>query len=123
MLVAVVAGRAVLDMNAVPEDAFAPRRAADGHVVNAFSVALENHGRLPVTVDLAVRAGVAEVAVRPAAVSLGAGERRQVRLVASARGPLAPGRVRAELVGEARAGGDLVERRTQAVSLVVPEAP
>jgi cytochrome c oxidase accessory protein FixG len=123
MLVAVVAGRAVLDMNAVPEDAFAPRRAADGHVLNAFSVALENHGRRPLTVDLAVRAASADVSVRPGSVSLAAGERRQVRLVASARGSLAPGRVRAELVGEARAGGDLVERRTQAVSLVVPEAP
>ena len=47
LVVAVVAGRAVIDMNALAEAAFVPRRAADGRVVNVFSVALENRGRGP----------------------------------------------------------------------------
>jgi len=123
MLLAVVVGRSALAMNAVPESAFRPRRAPDGRVLNAYSVALENHGRGPVTVGLALRAAGAEVALRPESVDLRPGERRQVRLVATARGLDAPGAVPAELVGEVRAGGDLVARQVQAVSLVVPEGP
>jgi hypothetical protein len=91
--------------------------------VNAYSVALENRGREPLTVALALAAGGAEVALRPASVELGPGERRQVRLVASARGLEAPGRVPAELSGEARAAGGVVARRSQRVPLVAPEAP
>jgi cytochrome c oxidase accessory protein FixG len=123
MLLAVLVGRSVLGMNAVAEDAFRPRRAPDGRVVNAYSVALENRGREPLTVALALAAGGAEVALRPASVELGPGERRQVRLVASARGLEAPGRVPAELSGEARAAGGVVARRSQRVPLVAPEAP
>ncbi|ABS25430.1 4Fe-4S dicluster domain-containing protein [Anaeromyxobacter sp. Fw109-5] len=121
VLVAVVAGRAVVDVNALAEPAFAPRRASDGRVVNAYSVALENHGRAPVTVGLALRAGAALVAVRPEVVELGAGERRQVRLVATAQGLDAPGRVAGELVAEVRRGDDVLERRAQELSMVVPE--
>jgi cytochrome c oxidase accessory protein FixG len=123
MLLAVLVGRSVLGMNAVAEDAFRPRRGADGRVVNAYSVALENHGREPLTVALALAAGGAEVALRPESVDLGPGERRQVRLVVSARGLEAPGRIPAELVGEAHAGEALVARRSQRVPLVIPEAP
>ncbi|WP_242343878.1 4Fe-4S dicluster domain-containing protein [Anaeromyxobacter terrae] len=121
LLVSVVAGRALVDMNALAEAAFTPRRAADGQVVNAFSVALENHGRAPVTVRLALRAGGADVTVRPDVVELGPGARRQVRLVAAARGLDRAGRVTAELVGEVRRGGAVLERRSQEVSIVVPE--
>ena len=123
MLVAVLLGRSVLDMNAVTEDAFRPRRAADGRVVNAYSVALENHGREGLTVALALTARGAEVVLRPDAVELGPGERRQVRLVASARGLDEPGRFPAELTGEARAGDGAVARQSQVVPLVVPGAP
>ncbi|HSN90580.1 MAG TPA: 4Fe-4S dicluster domain-containing protein [Anaeromyxobacteraceae bacterium] len=123
MLVAVLLGRSVLDMNAVTEDAFRPRRAADGRVVNAYSVALENHGREGLTVALALTARGAEVVLRPDAVALGPGERRQVRLVASARGLDEPGRFPAELTGEARAGDGAVARQSQVVPLVVPGAP
>jgi cytochrome c oxidase accessory protein FixG len=123
MLLAVLVGRSVLGMNAVAEDAFRPRRGADGRVVNAYSVALENHGREPLTVALALSAGGAEVALRPESVELRPGERRQVRLVASARGIEAPGRFPAELSGEARGAGGVVARRSQQVSLVIPESP
>jgi cytochrome c oxidase accessory protein FixG len=122
LVVAVVAARALLDLSAVPEDAVRPRLAADGRAVNAYSVALENHRRAPVHVVLALAAPGAEIAIRPDAVELGPGERRQIRVVASARG-LPPGRAQGQLTAAARAGGAVVERRTQRVAIVVPEAP
>jgi hypothetical protein len=88
-------------------------------VVNAYTVALENHGRAPVTVALALRADGAEVEVRPDRVPLGAGERRQVRVVASARG-LAAGRAQGELSAEASRGGEVVARRSQRIPLEIP---
>jgi len=123
LLGAVVVARSLLDLSALPEAAFAPRRSADGRVVNAYSVALENHGRAPVTVALALRAVAGEVELRPDRVPLAPGERRQVRLVATARG-LPPGRSAAELSAEARRGTEVVARRTQPVPLFAPpEAP
>ncbi|HEY6004116.1 MAG TPA: 4Fe-4S dicluster domain-containing protein, partial [Anaeromyxobacter sp.] len=62
LLAAVVAARAVLDLSALPEFGFTPRRMPDGRAVNAYSVALENHARAPVTVALALRAPGADVA-------------------------------------------------------------
>jgi cytochrome c oxidase accessory protein FixG len=122
LLVAVLAGRALLDLSAVPELAFAPRRTPDGQVVNAYSVALENHGRAPVTVALALSAPGGAVALRPDAVPLAAGERRQVRVVASARG-LPAGAAAGELSAVARRGDAVVARRTQPLHLVVPGEP
>jgi cytochrome c oxidase accessory protein FixG len=122
LLVAVVAGRALVGLEAGPDAGFAPRRAADGRVVNAYRVALENHGRAAVTVGLALRAGAAEVALRPEVVDLAPGERRQLRVVASAHGLDVPGRVPAELVGEVRSGGAVVARSAHPVSVVVPGA-
>ena len=122
LLVTVVATRSLLDLSAVPDARFAPRRTAEGQALNAYSVALENHGRAPVTVALELRAPGGEVAVRPERVSLGGGERRQVRLLATAGG-LAPGRVQGELSAEVTRGGAVLERRSQRVALVVPEAP
>jgi cytochrome c oxidase accessory protein FixG len=119
LLAWVLASRSLLDLSAVPEEAFRPRRAADGRVVSAWSVALENHGRAPVTVALATSAAGAEVELRPDHVALAGGERRQVRVVASARG-LPPGRTPVELSAEARAGEAVVARRSQRVSILVP---
>ena len=119
----VLVTRAVLDVSAVRELAFAPRRAPDGRAVNAYSVALENHGRAPVTVSLAISAPGGTVAVRPDAVLLAAGERRQVRVVASAGG-LPPGEATAVLSAEARRGAAVVDRRTEPIPLLVPrESP
>jgi cytochrome c oxidase accessory protein FixG len=122
LLAAVVLTRADLDLSALPEFGFAPRRTPEGRAVNAYSVALENHARAPVTVGLALRAPGAEVVVRPERVSLGPGERRQVHVVATAAG-LGPGRVQGELLADVTRGGALVERRRQRVAVVVPEAP
>ncbi len=119
LLVAVIALRSLLDLSALPEPAFQPRRSADGRVVNAYSVALENHAREPVVVALAMGSAAGEVQVRPDHVPLAGGERRQVRLVASARG-LSPGRTPAELSAEARRGARVVARRTQRVPIFIP---
>ncbi len=121
LLAAVVATRALLDLTALPDETFRPRLGPDGAAVNAYAVALENHARAPVTVALALALPGGEAAVRPDAVALAPGERRQLRVVAAARG-LAPGRVQGELSAAARTAGGAVERRTQRVALVVPEA-
>jgi hypothetical protein len=121
LLVAVVAGRTLLDVNAMAESAFSPRRGEDGRVVNAYQVSLANHGRAPLSVALELRAPGAETVLRPAAVSLGPGERRQVRVVASTRGLESPGRVPAELVAVAEAAPGRARRQVAPVSIVVPE--
>ncbi len=120
LLVSVVAARSALDLLALPDFSFAPRRTSGGEAVNAYQVALENHGRTPVTVGLALRAPGARIVVRPERVSLGPGERREVRLLATAAG-LPPGRVQGELSAEAVRGGAVVDRRRQRVALVVPD--
>jgi polyferredoxin len=122
LLVGVVAARSLVELTAIPEFAFAPRRTPDGGAVNAYSVALENHARAPLTVGLALAAAGAEVTVRPERVALGPGERRQVRLVATARG-LGPGRVQGELRAAVSRGDAVVEQRRQRVAFVVPEVP
>ena len=119
LLVGVLVTRVLLDLSAVPELGFKPRRTPDGLAVNAYSVALENHARAPVTVTLALSAPGGAVAVRPDAISLAAGERRQVRILASAHG-LPPGEAAARITAEARRGAEVVARRTQPVPLVVP---
>jgi cytochrome c oxidase accessory protein FixG len=122
LLAGVLATRALLDLSAVRELAFAARRTGDGAAVNAYSVALENHARVPVTVTLAVSTPGAIVAVRPDAVPLGPGERRQVHVVVAARG-LSPGEATGELVAVARSGSEVVSRRSQPVPLVIPGEP
>jgi cytochrome c oxidase accessory protein FixG len=119
LLVGVVATRALLDLSVVPELAFAPRRAPDGAAVNAFSVALENHARGDVLVALSLDAPGATATLRPDAVPLAGGERRQVRLLASVRG-LPAGRSVAVLAAEARRGAEVVARNRERVPLVVP---
>jgi polyferredoxin len=122
LLVGVLATRALLDLSAVPELGFSPRRTPDGGAVNAFSVALENHGRTPVTVTLSLAAPGGTVALRPETVPLAPGERRQVRVLAAARG-LSPGEAAGELVAVARSGSEVVSRRSQPVPLAIPREP
>ncbi|BDG01908.1 4Fe-4S dicluster domain-containing protein [Anaeromyxobacter oryzae] len=126
-LVAVVAGRDLVGLVASADAGFAARRGADGRVVNAYAVALENRARTPVSVTLALapsRAGAEgwDVSVRPDTIALHAGEHRQVRVVATARG-LPAGVEPALLVAEVRAGERVLERRSTKLSILVPEAP
>ncbi|HET8540966.1 MAG TPA: 4Fe-4S dicluster domain-containing protein [Anaeromyxobacter sp.] len=122
LLVAVVAGRPAFDLVVVADDAFATRRAPDGKVLAAWGVALENRARAPVEVALALSVPGAEVSVRPERIALGAGERRQVRVLATARG-LPPGRAEGTLAAEARAAGGDAERRTERIVIAAPEGP
>jgi cytochrome c oxidase accessory protein FixG len=121
LLVGTVAGRTALGLTAQRDDAFGPRRGADGRALNAYAVSIENRGRAPVAVALSLRASGGEVALRPERVELGPGERRRLRVLAEARG-LAPGRVPATLAA-APAGGAGRPAATAQVTLVVPEAP
>jgi cytochrome c oxidase accessory protein FixG len=120
-LVGSVTHRDAVHVSAQRSAVFAPRRGADGLVVNAFALALENRGERAVTVALAARPEAGgEVALRPAAVDLAPGEARQVRLLATARG-LPSGAARVTLTAEVREDGHVVERRSTELSLVVPE--
>jgi len=118
---AVQAGRATLDLVAVPASDFAPRLAPDGRALNAYQVSLENHARAPVTVRLAAAAPGLELQLRPAEVALSAGEHRRLRVVAEARGP--PGRRLATLTAEAAGQVTPPPRLATTVLVVVPEAP
>jgi cytochrome c oxidase accessory protein FixG len=115
LTVAVAAGRSSLDLAASPASHFAPRRNAAGLAVNAYAVALENRGREPLSVRLALSAPGGAVRLRPDEVALAPGERRRLTVVAEASLPA--GRVEAELTAVA---GPVAARRT--VPLVVPEA-
>jgi cytochrome c oxidase accessory protein FixG len=119
LLVGVVAARELLDLSAVPELGFAPRRTPGGAVVNAFSVALENRGRAPVAVHLTLAAPGAQASLRPDSVPLAGGERRQVRVIASVRG-LPAGRAQAALRAEARRGTEVLAREEERIPLVAP---
>jgi len=115
LTVAVAAGRSPLDLVASPASHFAPRFNAEGLAVNAYAVALENRGREPLAVRLALAAPGAEVRVRPDEVALAPGERRRLTVVAEAR--LArPGSLEARLTAVAGA-----VRAARQVPLVVPE--
>ncbi len=115
------ASRDTLDLAAVPASAFAPRLAPDGLALNAYDVSMENRARGAVTVRLTLAAPGLEVALRPDAVTLAAGEHKRVRLVVSARG--APGRSTATLTAAASGEGTRPIARTSPLLLVVPERP
>ncbi|HEX9242035.1 MAG TPA: 4Fe-4S dicluster domain-containing protein [Anaeromyxobacter sp.] len=119
LLVGFVSARELLDLSAVPELGFAPRRTPEGAAVNAFSVALENHGRAPVTVALSLAAPGARASLRPESVPLAGGERRQVRVLASVQG-LPAGRAQAVLGAEARRGAEVLARAEERIPFVVP---
>ncbi len=117
LLVGAAAGRSALDLTASPASHFAPRRAPDGRAVNAYSVTLENRGREPVVVRLALDAPGGEARVRPDEVPLAPGQHRRLTVVAEAR-LAGAGTVSAELRAEAERA-----RAASAVPFVTPEAP
>jgi len=116
----VSAAETTLDLTAVPASDFPPRRAGD-RSLNAFQVSLENRARGEVSVALAATAPGLTLTTRPAAVTLGPGEHKRIRVVVEARG--APGRVVGELRADASGPGTRPFSRTSAVTLVVPEPP
>jgi cytochrome c oxidase accessory protein FixG len=117
---AVAAERAPLDLLVSPASQYEPRLAADGRAVNAYAVALENRGRAPVTLRLALAAGAARTSVRPEAVTLGPGEHRRLTVVASALGLGGSARSVSATLSAETAGGEV--RAARRVPFVVPEA-
>jgi len=117
--------RALLAVTVSADPSFAPRRAADGGIVNAFELVLENRARGDAEVTLSLDPGVAGAlaTVRPAVVALAPGELRRLRLIASVRGLGGPGTYRARLAAEVRSAGAAPDRRSSQLSLVVPEPP
>ena len=119
LTIAVAADRSALDMTVTASADYAPRRASTGEAYLAFSVALENRGREPLDLALALRSPGVDVRLRPDRVALAPGEHRTARLVAVARGLPARGSVAGELSAAAPGG----VRATRAVTLSAPERP
>lgn len=92
--------RSGLALGATALDGFAPRRTPDGRVVNVYVVSLENRRSTAVEVALSLDAGGGPASLRPARVSLAPGERRGLRVVASAVVPAVVGPVPATLRAE-----------------------
>jgi len=122
LLGAIAAARPHLTVDAMADAAFRTRRTADGRVLAAYSVAFENRGRGTAEVALAMTAAGRAVALHPATLSLAAGERRQLRVIATATA-LEAGPAQGELVAEARwSDGRPAERRSRALSIQAPAA-
>ena len=126
LTVAVAAERSPLEVTVTASSDFTARRTASGEVWNGYTLALENRGRAPLALSLALEAPGLEVALRPEAVTLGPGEHRRVRVLAVARG-LAPGAEprRGEIVAKAASvgAGVGVPAARRPVTLAGPEAP
>ena len=115
---AVQTGRSSLDLSAALSSQYRPRRGDDGRVVNAYLVALENRGREPVAVRLALAVGEGGAELRPDHVDLAPGEHRSLTVVAVAPAG-APGVAPAVLSAAAASAPPLRAR----VPFVVPGAP
>jgi len=100
LLLGSAAARTPVDLRAEPAADFAPRRSAEGSAVNAFEVTVENRGREPVVLRLALFAPEVAVSLRPHEVGLAPGELRRLRVLATVE---APGPAARALLGELRA--------------------
>jgi len=115
LLAGSAAARAPLSLEVQAAQDFRPRRSADGAAVNAFQLSLENRGREPVELRLALSAPGVAVQLRPAEVRLEPGEHRRLKLVAVAEGGAAAGPLEGQLRAEG-AGPALF----RTVTLVIP---
>jgi cytochrome c oxidase accessory protein FixG len=123
LLAGATADRPLVAVTVASDAAFAPRRAADGRVVNAFDLVLENRARAGVEVSLSLDGAGAGATLRPERVAIAAGELRRVRLVASVQGLAAAGTIRARLAADVTAAGAPPSRILTKLSFVVPEKP
>jgi len=117
---AVQTGRASLDIVVSQASRPSPRWSADGTVVNAFAVALENRGRTPARLRLVLEVPGSSAALRPDEVALAPGEHRAMTVIATVQG-IAPGADTppARLLAVEAAG----VRASARAPLVVPRAP
>jgi hypothetical protein len=86
--------------------------------VSAYDVALENRGRGPISLRLALRPARGEATLSPDRVDLAPGEHRKIRVVASASG-LGTGPVVDAVLSAEVPGGDTVRAR---VPMFLPRA-
>jgi len=121
LTVAVAADRSPLDMTVTASGDYAPRRASSGETYLAFALALENRGREPLDLALALRSPGIDVRLRPDRVELRPGEHKTTRLVAIARGLAPQSNVSAELSAVSAAPG--LARVSRTVTLSAPERP
>jgi cytochrome c oxidase accessory protein FixG len=115
------ASRDTLDLAVVPASDVAPRRAADGTTLLAFTVMLENRARGPVEVRLAAAAPGLELQARPDRVPLAAGEHKRLRVMVTARG--APGRTTATFAADATGQGAAPVHRAVPIPIALTEPP
>ena len=118
LTVVVAAERTALEMTVTSAGEVLARRSSSGETYHAFAIALENRGREPLHLDLALRAPGIAASVKPAEVVLAPGEHRRVRLVAVVSGLDAANAVGAELSAVARGGARV--RADRAVTLSAP---
>jgi polyferredoxin len=118
VVAAVQATRESLDLSVATSTSFAPRLSPEGRVVSAYDVALENRGRSPISLRLALRPARGEATLSPDRVELAPGEHRKIRVVASAGG-LGPGPVVDAVLSAEVPGGDTVTAR---VPMFLPRA-
>jgi hypothetical protein len=113
-----ISRRDVVEVTVSAASEFAPRRTADGHAYNAYSVALENRGGAPLALHLQL-VGLSDVTLRPDEVELAAGEHRRVRVLAVAKvGSHPAGTLPLQLAVSAGDVGGV--RTSRAISFVVP---
>jgi cytochrome c oxidase accessory protein FixG len=110
-----------LDLTVVVDSGFAPRRAAVGRALLAYSVSLENRTTGPLALRFAMEAPGVPVTVHPAGVNLEPGQHLRLRVVAEAHG--AGGRRDATFTVTAEGTGGRTMVRTSRALLDVPESP
>jgi cytochrome c oxidase accessory protein FixG len=117
---AVHTGRATLDLVVSQASRPSPRWSDDGAAVNAFAVGVENRGRAPVRLRLALEGAGASAALRPDEVAMAPGEHRAMTVIATVHG-LSPAAVPAARIVARE--GDAVRASVRAPLVVPPGSP
>ncbi len=114
------AARSALELEAEVVPGFAPRRTPDGQVVNAYQLQVENRGREPMELRLALDAPGLSARLTPDEIRLEPGERRDLKVLALADPP-GPGGRRVEARLRAGPAAGRGPARSRGVPFVVPE--
>lgn len=115
-----VAARTGFELSVVAASDFPARRAADGQMVNAYQLSVENRLRVPLRLELSARSPAGPVELRPTGLVLQPGEHRALRVFVHATVPA--GSRSADVEISARSDGRRGETVSRRISLtVVPE--
>lgn len=118
-LLVLSSGRKPLDMTVMPAHNFPPRVAADGRIINAYLIALENRGSIDLQVRLSAFAGPLQISLNPATVLLRAGEHKTATVFAEARVPQ-PGN-HSVTIAVSAVYGDAEDKRVTRNAVFLPE--